>query len=212
MREFSRDRWFRSGRCEHRERGVRHDAGRSFALLGSVNRYNFSDRSSDDVLAVCEKEGIAFLPWHPLAAGGHAAGGGALGRVACRHGATPVQVAIAWLLARSPVMVPIPGNLDAGPSRGECCRRLHSFVGRGSQRVVLEGGRQSRTRQEAWRLETRATPLLTFNRRIDIGGDGARGGADDRARTAVRIQGREEGRIHPAVDACRNRHSLDTVG
>jgi len=73
------------------------------------NRYNFSDRSSEDVLAECEKGGLAFLPWHPLA-GGDAAGGGALGRVARRRGATPMQVAIAWLLARSPVIVPIPGT------------------------------------------------------------------------------------------------------
>ena len=85
-------------------------AQRIVPIVSVQNRYNFSDRSSDDVLAVCEKESIAFLPWHPLAAGGYAAGGGALARVARRHGATPVQVAIAWLLARSPVMVPIPGT------------------------------------------------------------------------------------------------------
>ena len=58
----------------------------------------------------CEKEGIAFLPWHPLAAGSHVSVGGALARVAHRHKATPVQVAIAWLLARSPVIAPIPGT------------------------------------------------------------------------------------------------------
>ncbi|MFY9990041.1 MAG: aldo/keto reductase, partial [Rhodoplanes sp.] len=80
------------------------------SLVSVQNRYNFSDRSSEDVLAECEKGGLAFLPWHPLAAGGDAAGGGALGRVARRLGATLVQVAIAWLLARSPVMVPIPGT------------------------------------------------------------------------------------------------------
>jgi pyridoxine 4-dehydrogenase len=84
---------------------------RRIVPIGSVqNRYNVSDRASEDVLAVCEKEGIAFLPWYPLAAGGHASAGGALARVARRHGATPIQVAIAWLLARSPVMVPIPGT------------------------------------------------------------------------------------------------------
>ena len=69
-----------------------------------------SDRSSEDVLAECEKGGLAFLPWHPLAAGGDAAEDGALGRVARRRGATPTQVAIAWLLARSRVIVPIPGT------------------------------------------------------------------------------------------------------
>ena len=85
-------------------------AQRIAPIVSVQNRYNFSDRSSEDVLAECEKGGLAFLPWHPLAAGGDAAGGGALGRVARRRGATPVQVAIAWLLARSPVIVPIPGT------------------------------------------------------------------------------------------------------
>ena len=85
-------------------------AQRIVPIVSVQNRYNFSDRSSEDVLAECEKGTLAFLPWHPLAAGGDAAGGGALGRVARRLGATPVQVAIAWLLARSPVIVPIPGT------------------------------------------------------------------------------------------------------
>ena len=81
------------------------------APIASVqNRYNASDRSSEDVLVECEKEGIAFLPWHPLEAGGSARGTRALDRVAQQHDATPVQIAIAWLLARSPVMVPIPGT------------------------------------------------------------------------------------------------------
>ena len=85
-------------------------AQRIVPIVSVQNRYNFSDRSSEDVLAECEKGGLAFLPWYPLAAGGDAAGGGMLGRVARRLGATPVQVAIAWLLARSPVIVPIPGT------------------------------------------------------------------------------------------------------
>ena len=81
------------------------------APIASVqNRYNASDRSSEDVLVECEKEGIPFLPWNPLEAGGSARGTRALDRVAQRHDATPVQIAIAWLLARSPVMVPIPGT------------------------------------------------------------------------------------------------------
>ena len=82
---------------------------RRIARIVSVqNRYNLSDRSSEGVLAECEQEGIVFLPWRPLESGGH--GAGALATVARRHGATPVQVAIAWLLARSPVMAPIPGT------------------------------------------------------------------------------------------------------
>jgi len=84
---------------------------RRIAPIASVqNRFNLGDRSSDAVLDACEKAGIAFLPWYPLSAGGSAAGTGALGTVARRHGATPAQVAIAWLLARAAVVVPIPGT------------------------------------------------------------------------------------------------------
>jgi pyridoxine 4-dehydrogenase len=85
-------------------------AQRIVPIVSVQNRYNVSDRASDAVLAECEKAGIAFLPWYPLAAGAEAKGSGALGRVARRHRATPAQAAIAWLLARSPVMVPIPGT------------------------------------------------------------------------------------------------------
>jgi aryl-alcohol dehydrogenase-like predicted oxidoreductase len=91
-------------------------AQRIVPIVSVQNRYNFSDRSSEDVLAECEKGGLAFLPWYPLAAGGDAAGGGMLGRVARRLGATPVQVAIAWLLARSPVIVLIPGTRPSFPN------------------------------------------------------------------------------------------------
>ena len=85
-------------------------ARRIVPVVSVQNRFNLADRSSDAVVAACDKEGIAFLPWYPLNAGGSAAGTGALGRVALRHGATPTQVAIAWLLARAPVVVPIPGT------------------------------------------------------------------------------------------------------
>jgi aryl-alcohol dehydrogenase-like predicted oxidoreductase len=73
------------------------------------NRYNLSDRASEDVLAVCERAGIAFLPWFPIAAGA-LAGASELQAVASAHGATAAQVAIAWLLQRSPVLLPIPGT------------------------------------------------------------------------------------------------------
>ena len=82
---------------------------RRVAPIASVqNRFNVSDRSSDDVLAECESAGIAFLPYKPLVT--EADPTGPLARVARRRGVTPAQVAIAWLLARSPVMVPIPGT------------------------------------------------------------------------------------------------------
>lgn len=74
------------------------------------NRYNWSDRSSSDVLDRCEDLGIGFIPWFPLAAGELPDGGGALGEIAGERGATPAQVALAWLLHRSPVMLPIPGT------------------------------------------------------------------------------------------------------
>jgi pyridoxine 4-dehydrogenase len=74
------------------------------------NRYNLTDRSSEDVLDVCEEAGIGFVPWFPLATGSLAEDGGPLNELAARHGATPSQVALAWLLAHSPVMLPIPGT------------------------------------------------------------------------------------------------------
>ena len=84
---------------------------RSLAAIVSVqNRFSLGLRKSADVLSECEREGLAFLPWFPLEGGQHASGQGALGEVAVRHDATPAQVAIAWLLAHSPVMLPIPGT------------------------------------------------------------------------------------------------------
>ena len=74
------------------------------------NRYNLTDRSSEDVLDACEQAGIGFIPWFPLATGSLAEPGGPLDAAARAHDATPGQVAIAWLLARSEVMLPIPGT------------------------------------------------------------------------------------------------------
>jgi len=74
------------------------------------NLYNLSNRKSEDVLDYCEEQGIGFIPWFPLAAGKLAEPGGPVAEIAGAHGATPGQVALAWLLARSPVMLPIPGT------------------------------------------------------------------------------------------------------
>lgn len=75
------------------------------------NRYNLADRHAEDVLEACERRGIGFMPWFPLATGELArAPEGPLARVARERGATPAQVALAWLLQRSPVMLPIPGT------------------------------------------------------------------------------------------------------
>ncbi|HLU58664.1 MAG TPA: aldo/keto reductase [Pseudonocardia sp.] len=76
------------------------------------NRYNIADRSSDDVLRYCTEQGIGFIPWAPIAAGRLARPGGALAAAAEKVGATPAQVALAWLLQRSSVMLPIPGTSD----------------------------------------------------------------------------------------------------
>jgi pyridoxine 4-dehydrogenase len=74
------------------------------------NRYNLEHRQADDLLDACEEAGIGFLPWFPLATGRLAQAGGPVDRVAREHDATPAQIALAWLLARSPVMLPIPGT------------------------------------------------------------------------------------------------------
>ena len=73
------------------------------------NRYNLLDREHEPVLAVCERAGIAFLPWRPVAAGGSGARR-AVAAVASEIGVTATQVALAWLLERSPVVLPIPGT------------------------------------------------------------------------------------------------------
>ncbi|MCP3166691.1 aldo/keto reductase [Myxococcus qinghaiensis] len=79
-------------------------------VVSVQNRYNLTDRVHEKVLDYCEKEKLGFIPWFPLATGGLAKPGGALDSVAKKHQATPAQIALAWLLARSPVMLPIPGT------------------------------------------------------------------------------------------------------
>jgi pyridoxine 4-dehydrogenase len=86
---------------------------RARALVDVVtvqNRYNLADRHAEDVLEHCAEAGIGFIPWFPLATGDLARRGGALDDLARTHEATPGQLALAWLLARSPVMLPIPGT------------------------------------------------------------------------------------------------------
>lgn len=86
------------------------NASRFFEVASVQNRYNFVDRGSEAVLDYCEGRGIAFIPWFPLGAGGLTAPRSALNGIAERHGASPGQIAIAWLLRRSPVIIPIPGT------------------------------------------------------------------------------------------------------
>ncbi len=87
------------------------EAARRVVPVATVqNRYNLAERDADPVLDHCAALGIGFIPWFPLLTGRLAEPGGALADAAARHGATPAQVALAWLLARSPAMLPIPGT------------------------------------------------------------------------------------------------------
>jgi pyridoxine 4-dehydrogenase len=85
-------------------------ASRVFKVSTVQNRYNLVDRSSEAVLDHCTRHKIAFIPWFPLAAGRLASADSLLDSLAKRHGATPSQLALAWILKRSPVMLPIPGT------------------------------------------------------------------------------------------------------
>ncbi len=85
-------------------------AAKVFKVATVQNRYNLVDRKSEDVLVYCEQHGIGFIPWCQLAAGNLAKPGSILDAIAKRHGAAPSQVALAWVLKRSPVMLPIPGT------------------------------------------------------------------------------------------------------
>jgi aryl-alcohol dehydrogenase-like predicted oxidoreductase len=79
-------------------------------IVSVQNRYSVSDRGSEDVLEYCERHKIGFIPWFPLAAGQLSGADSPIGRVAAQSKATPSQVALAWLLSRSPVILPIPGT------------------------------------------------------------------------------------------------------
>jgi len=86
-------------------------AARAIAPIATVqNRYNLADRASEDVLEYCAREGLGFIPWFPIATGQLARPGGPLDDIARQLEASPAQLALAWLLRRSPVILPIPGT------------------------------------------------------------------------------------------------------
>jgi aryl-alcohol dehydrogenase-like predicted oxidoreductase len=85
-------------------------ARKHFEVVSVQNRYNLADREWENVLEYCERENIGFIPWFPLQTGKLANEGGLLAKVARKHRAAPAQIALAWLLARSRVMLPIPGT------------------------------------------------------------------------------------------------------
>src|SRR5712691_7383415 len=87
------------------------EAARAITPIATVqNRYNLSDRSAEPVLDYCQRESIGFIPWFPMATGQLARPGGPLQRIADELAVTPAQLALAWLLQRSPVLLPIPGT------------------------------------------------------------------------------------------------------
>lgn len=86
------------------------DASQFFPVSTVQNRYNLVDRDSEDVLDYCTEHNIGFIPWYPLGAGKLAKPGALLDSIAKQHGATTGQIALAWALRRSPVMLPIPGT------------------------------------------------------------------------------------------------------
>jgi pyridoxine 4-dehydrogenase len=109
--------------AEMQKEGLIHHAGLSEVSIADItaaqkhfkvatvqNRYNLSNRQSEDVLKHCEAHGIGFIPWVPLAAGKLAETGSQLSNIPQKYGASPGQIALAWLLKRSPVMMPIPGT------------------------------------------------------------------------------------------------------
>jgi pyridoxine 4-dehydrogenase len=97
------------------------ESAREIVPVATVqNRYNLVDRGSEELLDHCEREGIGFMPWFPIASGDLAGSCGRLDAVARARGASPAQVALAWLLARSPVMLPIPGTASIGHLEENC--------------------------------------------------------------------------------------------
>jgi len=85
-------------------------ARKTFEIVSVQNEYNISNRKSEAVLEYCEREGLAFIPWFPVASGKLAKAGGKLDTLAKKHGATVAQLSLSWLLHRSPVMIPIAGT------------------------------------------------------------------------------------------------------
>jgi pyridoxine 4-dehydrogenase len=95
-------------------------AGKVVPIVSVQNRYNLADRSAEDVLEHCERHHIGFIPWAPLASGRLAGPGGPLDDVVHQTGATETQIALAWLLRRSPVMLPIPGTSSVAHLDDNC--------------------------------------------------------------------------------------------
>lgn len=120
-------------------------AQKHFPVVSVQNRFNLVDRKSEDVLAFCEANNIGFIPWAPLAGGSLARDGSALTDIARDRGVAPGQVALAWMLRRSPVMLPIPGT--GSPSHLQENVAAASLVLDDDEAAALD--RQGRTAWEA---------------------------------------------------------------
>jgi pyridoxine 4-dehydrogenase len=103
-------------------------AQRIVPVVTVQNRYNLTDRGSEAVLDHCQAQGIGFIPWFPIASGALAKPGGVVDRAAKATGATPAQVALAWLLRRSPVILPIPGTSSVGHLEENCAAAAVSLT------------------------------------------------------------------------------------
>jgi pyridoxine 4-dehydrogenase len=108
-------------------------------VVSVQNLYNLGNRRSEDVLAYCEREGIAFIPWYPVASGDLAKPGGVLDEIAATHEATHAQLALAWLLRRSPVMLPIPGTSSVAHLEENCAAATVQLTDEEYDRLTAAG-------------------------------------------------------------------------
>lgn len=100
------------------------EVGQMVDVATVQNRYNLTDRAWDDVVDVCAANSIGFIPWFPIATGRLARPGGVADEIARAHDATPAQIALAWLLRRSPTMLPIPGTSSVEHLRENCAAAI----------------------------------------------------------------------------------------
>lgn len=100
------------------------EVGHMVDVAAVQNRYNLTDRAWDDVVDVCAANSIGFIPWFPIATGRLARPGGVADEIARAHDATPAQIALAWLLRRSPTMLPIPGTSSVEHLRENCAAAI----------------------------------------------------------------------------------------
>ncbi len=108
-------------------------------VVSVQNLYNLADRQSEEVLSYCEQEGIGFIPWFPVAAGDLAKPGGVLDEIAAAHEATHAQLALAWLLRRSPVMLPIPGTGSVAHLEENCAAATVELTDEEYDRLTAAG-------------------------------------------------------------------------